>query len=199
MTDTLISLISILIGIIGANLMGFLYKKYSFGLTGNTIAGVFGSILCIKSFGRLGFDPVSIMQSGETNLLLFGLNCVVSFSGGALAIVLLKTLKEAMETKESNTQKLLTIFKVTSSLEGISYILLLFVGVPLKYYGGNDILVKFLGMPHGMLFLAYVVLALLMRSRMEWGAKVTFIVLIASLLPFGTFYVNRNCLKILKE
>ena len=82
MTDTLISLMSIMIGIIGANLMGFIYKKYSFGLTGNTIAGVFGSILCIKSFGRLGFDPISIMQSGNTNLLLFSLNCVVSFSGG---------------------------------------------------------------------------------------------------------------------
>ena len=85
MTDTLISLISILIGIIGANLMGFLYKKYSFGLTGNMIAGVFGSILCIKSLGRLGFDPVSIMESGNTNLLLFGLNCVVSFFGGVVS------------------------------------------------------------------------------------------------------------------
>ena len=100
MTDTLIALMSILIGIIGANLMGFLYKKYSFGLTGNTIAGVFGSILCIKSFGRLGFDPISIMETGNTNWLLFCLNCVVSFLGGVVAIVLLKEFKRVMDTKK---------------------------------------------------------------------------------------------------
>ncbi len=195
MTDTLISLISIMIGIIGANLTGFFVKKYSFGFTGNTIAGVFGSILCIKSFGRLGFDPISIMQSGSTNLLLFFLNCIVSFAGGALAIVFLKKVKEAMDTKKSRQMNLTNIFKVTSFLEGTSYILLLFVGVPLKYFAGNDVLVKSLGMPHGMLFLAYIVLALAIRSRMKWDMKTTFIVLIASLLPFGTFYVNKKYLK----
>lgn len=194
MTDTLISLISIIIGIIGANLMGFIFKQYSFGFTGNTIAGVFGSILCIKLFGRLGFDPISIMQSGNTNLVLFLLNSVVSFSGGALAIVLMKKIEETMHTKQSTSEKLLSVFKTTSFLEGLSYILLLFVGVPLKYYGGNDILVKSLGMPHGMLFLAYIILALIIRSRMKWTIGITFIVLIASLLPFGTFYINKKYL-----
>ncbi len=189
MTDTLISLLSIMIGIVGANLMGLFIKKYSFGFTGNTIAGVFGSILCIKSFGRLGFDPVSIMQSGNTNLLLFFLNCFVSFAGGALAIVFLKELKDAMDTKKSSKMNLTNIFKITSFLEGTSYILLLFVGVPLKYFAGNDVLVKSLGMPHGMLFLAYIILALVIRSRMKWDMRVTFIVLVASLLPFGTFYI----------
>ena len=51
MTETLISLLSILLGIVGANSTGFVFKKYSFGVVGNTIAGVFGSILLIKSFG----------------------------------------------------------------------------------------------------------------------------------------------------
>ena len=99
MTDTLISLISIMIGIIGANLMGFIFRKYSFGLVGNTIAGVFGSILFIKSFGRFGFDPISIMQSGSTNLPLFFINCIVSFLGGSIAIVLMKKIKETMNSK----------------------------------------------------------------------------------------------------
>lgn len=189
MTDTLISLISIMIGIIGANLTGLIFKKYSFELVGNTIAGVFGSILLIKSFGRLGFDPRSIMQSGSTDLSLFFLNCLVSFGGGALAIIFLKKLKTAINSNQNNMIK---VFKITSFLEGVSYILLLFVGVPLKYFGDNDVLVKSLGMPHGMLFLAYVVLALWIRSRMNWNAKETFIVLIASLLPFGTFYINKK-------
>ena len=89
---------------------------------------------------------------------------------------------------------MLNTFKITSLLEGLSYILLLFVGVPLKYMGNNDILVKSLGMPHGMLFMAYILIALLIRKRMNWDAPTTGIVLIASLLPFGTFYVNKKYL-----
>ncbi len=192
MTDTLISLISIFIGIIGANLTGFIFRKYSFGLVGNTIAGVFGSILFIKSFGRFGFDPVSIMQTGNTNLPLFFLNCFVSFFGGAIAIVLMEKFKEAMNSKKSSKEIMINIFKITSFLEGVSYILLLFVGVPLKHFGDNPILVKSLGMPHGMLFLAYIVMALLIRGKMKWNAKATFGVLIASILPFGTFYINKK-------
>lgn len=97
MTDTLISLISIYIGVIGANFTGFVFKKYSFGIIGNTIAGVFGSIFLIKSFGRLGFDPVSIMQTGKVNIFLFIVNSVVSFFGGTLAVVLLKSIKSKID------------------------------------------------------------------------------------------------------
>jgi len=99
MTYTLISLISILIGIIGANLTGFIFKKYSFGITGNTIAGVFGSVFLIKSLNGLGFDPLSIMQSGNINISLFTINSLVSFCGGVLAVILLKTLKNKMNRK----------------------------------------------------------------------------------------------------
>ena len=87
---------------------------------------------------------------------------------------------------------MIKIFKITSFLEGVSYILLLFVGVPLKYFGDNPVLVKSLGMPHGMLFLAYIVMALLIREKMNWNVKSTFGVLIASILPFGTFYINKK-------
>lgn len=194
MTPTLISLISIIIGILGANLTGFIFKKYSFELVGNTIAGVFGSILIMKSFGRLGFDPMSIMASGKTDWLLFFLNIIASFSGGMLAIIFIKKLQIEMNTKNENKKGIISLFKITSFLEGLSYILLLFVGVPLKYLAGNSFLVKSLGMPHGLLFLAYVIIALLIRSRMKWDTKTTFVVLIASLLPFGTFYVNKKYL-----
>lgn len=98
MTDTLIALISIYIGIIGAVLTGFIFKKFSFGFIGNTIAGVFGSIFLIKSLGRLGFDPASIMQSGQANILLFSINAVVSFFGGAFAVVLLHKLKSKLNS-----------------------------------------------------------------------------------------------------
>lgn len=96
MTDTLISLISIYIGIIGANLIGIIFKKYSFGFIGNTIAGVFGSIFVIKSFGRLGFDPASIMHSGRVDLVLFIINSVASIFGGTFAVILLHKLKSKL-------------------------------------------------------------------------------------------------------
>ena len=93
MTATLISLISILTGIIGANIAAIVFKKYSFGIIGNTISGVFGSIFFIKSFGRLGFDPFKIVQAGNFNLELFSLNLIVSFFGGVIALILIKKLK----------------------------------------------------------------------------------------------------------
>ncbi len=96
MTETLISLVSILIGIIGANITGFIFKKYSFGVTGNTIAGVFGSIFLIKSFGRLGFNPLFIMQNGTFNTSLLIINCIVSFFGGSFAVILISMLKSKM-------------------------------------------------------------------------------------------------------
>ncbi len=92
MTGTLISLISIFIGIIAANLTGLLKKKYSFGFTGNTLIGVFGSILLIKSFGSLGFSPWSIMNDGNFNGFLFAINMLVSALGGILGIFFAKQI-----------------------------------------------------------------------------------------------------------
>ena len=102
MTETLISLISILIGIIGANIVGFILKKHSFGVIGNTIAGVFGNIFLIKSFGRLGFDPLSIMQNGTFHSSLFIINCLVSFFGGVLGLVFIKMIDNKMNKKTTN-------------------------------------------------------------------------------------------------
>ncbi|WP_291869146.1 hypothetical protein [Maribacter sp.] len=93
MTGTLISLISILIGIITANSIGRIYKKYSFGVIGNTIAGVFGSIFLIKSFGRLGFDPWHIMNDGDFDGLRLCINILVSAIGGVLGLVLAKVIR----------------------------------------------------------------------------------------------------------
>ena len=96
MTETLLSLISIAVGILGGNLTGITFKKYSFGLTGNSIAGVFGSIFFIKLFGRLGFDPVSIMSEGSLNVPLFLINLLVSLLGGGMAILIAAWVKRKM-------------------------------------------------------------------------------------------------------
>ena len=86
-------------------------------------------------------------------------------------------------------------FRITSYIEGISYLLLLGVGVPLKYLAGNDVIVKSLGMPHGILFMAYIFLAIIIKQKMNWDTKTMIIVLIASVIPFGTFYVDKEYLQ----
>lgn len=89
----------------------------------------------------------------------------------------------------------LNTFRVIALLEGLSYILLLFIATPIKYFTGDPQYVKMLGMPHGILFILYIILAFLIKSDMKWNNKTFGIVLLASLIPFGTFYVDKKYLK----
>ncbi len=101
MTQTILALSSILAGIIGANIFGRVFSKYSFNITGNTISGVFGSIFFIKSFGRLGFDPNSIMRTDELNILLFTVNLVVSLIAGGIAVFIANRIKNGMNKNKA--------------------------------------------------------------------------------------------------
>lgn len=87
------------------------------------------------------------------------------------------------------------IFRIVSFLEGVSYILLLFIATPVKYFGDDPSYVKMLGMPHGILFMVYVILAFMLKTPEKWDSKTFRIVLLASILPFGTFYIDRKYLK----
>lgn len=90
---------------------------------------------------------------------------------------------------------LLSLFRIVAFLEGLSYIILLFVATPIKYLANDPQYVKLLGMPHGLLFIAYLILAFVIRPSQGWD-KPTFIkVLLASILPFGTFYIDYKYLK----
>lgn len=91
--------------------------------------------------------------------------------------------------------KLLPIFRIVALLEGVSYILLLFIATPLKYFANDPQYVKLLGMPHGLLFIAYVVMAILISKDMKWDTKTLWIVLIAAIIPLGTFYIDKKYLK----
>lgn len=86
-------------------------------------------------------------------------------------------------------------FRIVASLEGLSYIILLFIAVPLKYMGNQDFLVKLLGMPHGLLFMAYLAMAILLKDTYQWSWREMSIIIIASILPFGTFYIDKMYLK----
>ena len=83
-------------------------------------------------------------------------------------------------------------FRTVALFEGISYILLISIGLYYKYQLNDPTYVKLLGMPHGLLFVLYIILACLLRKNENWNAKDFIIVLLASLVPFGTFYIDRK-------
>jgi len=88
-----------------------------------------------------------------------------------------------------------TTFRIIALLEGVSYILLMTVGLYFKYQLGDPTYVKLLGMPHGILFVTYIIFAFLVKENENWGVKDLGVVLLASVLPFGTFYIDLKYLK----
>tara|TARA_B100000900_G_C20262841_1_gene586737 strand:+ start:360 stop:632 length:273 start_codon:yes stop_codon:yes gene_type:complete len=88
-----------------------------------------------------------------------------------------------------------TFFRLITLLEGLSYILLLFIAVPIKYWGGEENYVKILGKTHGVLFMLYLVLVLLLKDDYQWNSRDILVVCIASIIPFGTFYVDKRYLR----
>ena len=87
-----------------------------------------------------------------------------------------------------------SLFRIIAFLEGASYILLMSVGLYFKYQLGDPSYVKLLGMPHGLLFVLYIIIAYLLREDENWDTKDFSIVLLASIIPFGTFYMDRKYL-----
>lgn len=88
------------------------------------------------------------------------------------------------------------IFKITAILEGISY-LVLFSNMLFIKPNNLEIyhtLLYPIGMSHGLLFIGYVLLAVLLKKTQNWDLKTSGIILIASLIPLGTFYVDKKYL-----
>lgn len=87
------------------------------------------------------------------------------------------------------------LLKWSAVLEGISVLLLYFVAMPLKYFMNLPALVKPIGSAHGVLFILYVVLVLIVGLQRKWTFGIILISWVLSLLPFGTFYAEKKCFK----
>ena len=70
-------------------------------------------------------------------------------------------------------------------IEGYSWLLLLFVAMPLKYGLGFPIAVRIVGSLHGGLFIAFVTVLAAAFFRLGWPLKNTFLLFLTSLVPFG--------------
>ena len=87
------------------------------------------------------------------------------------------------------------LFTYIAKIEGISLLALLFFAMPMKYIYHQDIYVRYIGMAHGVLFIVYVFGAIYLKFEEEWGFKKTIVVLLGSVIPFGTFYVEKAYFK----
>lgn len=85
--------------------------------------------------------------------------------------------------------------RILGFLEGISLITLVFIAMPLKYALNDNSWVKTLGPIHGALFLLFVLNTFSVAVSEGWTFKdTTWKVLLACLVPFGTFYIDHKIL-----
>ncbi|MBL4736367.1 MAG: DUF3817 domain-containing protein [Flavobacteriales bacterium] len=85
--------------------------------------------------------------------------------------------------------------RITGYLEGISFLGLLGIAMPLKYVYGMPEATQVVGMVHGIFFILYVIFLLEVRSEFRWNLKTAILSFIAAFLPFGTFIADVRIFK----
>ena len=83
-------------------------------------------------------------------------------------------------------------FRIVAVAEGISYLLLLLIAMPLKYLADEKRPVLYVGWLHGFLFVLYGLLLLKVWIKYKWTFKQAVLAFIASLVPFGTFILDKK-------
>lgn len=89
-------------------------------------------------------------------------------------------------------KKTFSWFRKIAFAEGVSFLVLLFIAMPLKYFAYMPMAVTIVGGLHGALFVAFMILAFLVKEEHKknigWFARA----FLASIIPFGTFYMDRE-------
>ncbi len=86
----------------------------------------------------------------------------------------------------------LDYFRLIGFIEGLSYLALLFIAMPLKYMYGYPEAVKAVGMAHGVLFILFVVLLAGAAQKYRFSLSNSILFFVASLIPFGTFFTDKK-------
>lgn len=89
-------------------------------------------------------------------------------------------------------RKTFSWFRKIAFAEGVSFLVLLFVAMPLKYFANLPMAVTIVGGLHGVLFVAFAILAREVKSDYKKDFKWLVKAGLASLLPFGTFVMDKE-------
>jgi integral membrane protein len=84
------------------------------------------------------------------------------------------------------------LFIPVSLAEGVSFLVLLLVGMPLQIAAHQQTPVMVFGMLHGLLFIAYVMIASYGHTQRKWAGKRLAWILLMSVLPTGAFFAERS-------
>ena len=90
----------------------------------------------------------------------------------------------------------MSVLRLLAFLEGISFVALLGIAMPLKYYYAKPEAVKIIGMAHGVLFILYTINLLIVHLKLRWSYGKTLGAFVAALIPFGTFYADKKWFRI---
>ncbi|TGD83202.1 DUF3817 domain-containing protein [Hymenobacter wooponensis] len=82
--------------------------------------------------------------------------------------------------------------RVVGFLEGVSFLVLLGIAMPLKYLAGQPAAVRMVGMGHGVLFVLYVLLVIQVGIERSWSWRKALLALVVSVVPFGTFWADKK-------
>lgn len=91
----------------------------------------------------------------------------------------------------NSTDKLTNWFLIIGKIEGYSYLVLLFIAMPLKYIFNMPDLIRPIGSAHGVLFVGFMILIGLMLLNKTLSFKNAVLAFLFSLVPFGTFFLKR--------
>ncbi len=80
--------------------------------------------------------------------------------------------------------------RIIGFAEGLSFLILLGIAMPLKYFFGLPETVRVVGMAHGLLFVLYVLLVIQVKIEYGWSFRKMLLALLASVVPFGTFWAD---------
>jgi integral membrane protein len=83
-------------------------------------------------------------------------------------------------------------FRYIALAEGISYLILLGIAMPLKYFAEMPKAVSYIGMLHGLLFVAFIMSSFDVMGQMKKSFLWLMKAFLASIIPFGTFWLDRN-------
>jgi len=86
----------------------------------------------------------------------------------------------------------LRLFVLVARLEGLSFLILLLVAMPLKYAAGEPGAVRVFGATHGLLFLGYLALLARVASEDDWSWRRIATAVAASIVPLGVFWFERE-------
>lgn len=86
--------------------------------------------------------------------------------------------------------------RIIAFVEGTSFLIILFVTMPLKYLWKIPEPNLFFGMAHGIFFVLYVFAVIQIKFLQNWKFKTTFLALLASVIPFGTFWADKYLFRV---